>query len=74
MDERKAFAKLFVVVLVTILPIVPYLIIGNPVQLLKLAGAIEAAHIPIVTGLVLYLPIPTLIKALRGTEFQEYFF
>ncbi len=45
----------FVVVLLTLLPIALYLIIGEPVALLKLAGVIEAAHIPIVTGLILYL-------------------
>jgi hypothetical protein len=50
----------FVVVLVTFLPITLYIIIGNPVQLLKLSGAIEAAHIPVVTGLTLYLNRKTL--------------
>lgn len=44
-----------VIGLVTIIPIALYLIVGNPVTLLKLAGAIEAAHIPIVAGLTLYL-------------------
>lgn len=39
--------------------------VGEPVSLLKLAGAIEAAHIPVVTGLVLYLDLRTLPKDLR---------
>jgi hypothetical protein len=45
----------FVLVLTTILPIGLYLIVGEPVGLLELAGAIEAAHIPVVAGLTLYL-------------------
>jgi Mn2+/Fe2+ NRAMP family transporter len=52
----EAFLKnAFVVVVLTVLPIVLYLTTGEPVGLLKAAGAIEAAHIPVVTALVLYL-------------------
>lgn len=47
--------NVFIVVLLTLLPIALYLIMGKPVGLLKLAGVIEAAHIPVVTGLILYL-------------------
>ena len=47
--------RVFVIGLLTIAPIALYLIAGEPVGLLKLAGAIEAAHIPVLTGLVLYL-------------------
>lgn len=47
--------RAFVVVLVTALPIGLYLVAGEPVGLLKLAGAIEAAHIPVVAGLTLVL-------------------
>jgi hypothetical protein len=42
-------------VLVTGLPIALFLTMGQPVELLKIAGSIEAVHIPIVTALVLYL-------------------
>jgi Mn2+/Fe2+ NRAMP family transporter len=45
----------FVVVLVTAAPIGLYAVAGNPVELLKIAGAIEAAHIPVVTALTLFL-------------------
>ena len=52
----EAFLKnVFVVVVLALLRILLYLIMGEPVGLLKLAGGIEAAHIPIVTGLILYL-------------------
>lgn len=45
----------FLLVLVAILPLALYVIIGKPVTLLQIAGAIEAAHIPVVAGLVLLL-------------------
>ena len=63
--DEKVLKQIFVIVLLTLLPIALYLIIGNPVQLLKVAGAIEAAHIPIVTGLVLYLNKTFLPKELQ---------
>jgi Mn2+/Fe2+ NRAMP family transporter len=47
--------RAFVVVLVTALPIGLYLAIGKPVTLLKVAGAVEAAHIPVLAGLTLFL-------------------
>ncbi|NJK95315.1 MAG: Nramp family divalent metal transporter [Bacteroidales bacterium] len=52
--------KLFVIVVLAIIPIIVYLIAGEPVKLLKLAGVIEASHIPVVTGLILYLNHKTL--------------
>ena len=57
----------FIVVLLTVLPIGLYLIAGEPVGLLKLAGAIEAAHIPVVTGLILYLNHRLLPADLRAS-------
>lgn len=66
--NEKFLQRIFVIVLVTIMPIILYLLIGNPVQLLKLAGAIEAAHIPIVTGLVLYLNKRELPKELQPSK------
>jgi hypothetical protein len=53
--DETFWQRAYVVVLVTLLPIALYLIAGKPVTLLKLAGAIEAAHIPIVAALTLYL-------------------
>ncbi len=47
--------KVFILLVLAVLPIITYLIAGEPVGLLKLAGVIEAAHIPVVTGLILYL-------------------
>jgi hypothetical protein len=53
--EESVLQRAVVVVLVTILPIALYLAVGEPVGLLRLAGAIEAAQIPLVAGLTLTL-------------------
>lgn len=57
--------RLFVIVVVTVLPIILYLLVGNPVTLLKIAGFIEAAHIPVLVLLVLLLNHRELPRALR---------
>lgn len=61
-DTRR---RAFVVVLLTIFPLGLYLIMGEPVGLLKLAGAIEAAHIPFVAILTIYLNRRVLPHGLR---------
>jgi Mn2+/Fe2+ NRAMP family transporter len=58
-----------VIVLLTTAPTALYLLIGEPVTLLKAAGAIEAAHIPVVAGLTLYLNHRDLPRQLRPTGF-----
>jgi hypothetical protein len=57
--------KFYIAVLLAILPIVVYLLFGQPVGLLQTAGAIEAAHIPIVAGLTLFLNHRMLSRKLR---------
>ena len=52
-------------VVLSALPAGTYLLVGDPVRLLQLAGGIEAVHIPFVTGLVLYLNKKTLPPALQ---------
>ncbi|MEH2069690.1 MAG: hypothetical protein V7K47_16270 [Nostoc sp.] len=54
--------------LLAALPIAIYLFFGKPVGLLQTAGAIEAAHIPIVTGLTLYLNHRMLPKQLQPSK------
>ncbi|MBD2459750.1 Nramp family divalent metal transporter [Oscillatoria sp. FACHB-1407] len=61
--------RVYIVVLLAILPIVVYLAFGEPVGLLKLAGVVEATHIPIVTGLTLYLNHRLLPAELRPSHF-----
>ena len=61
--------RLFVIVVVTVLPMILYLLMGNPVTLLKIAGFIEAAHIPVLVLLVLILNHSDLPKELRPSLF-----
>ena len=65
--NERLLKKVFVIVLVSILPVILFVIFGEPVRLLKVAGAIEAIHIPIVTGLILYLNRRTLPEELQPT-------
>lgn len=57
--------KFYIVTLLAALPAAVYLFFGEPVGLLQTAGAIEAAHIPIVTGLTLYINHRMLPETLR---------
>jgi hypothetical protein len=61
--------RVFVIVLVTLAPIGLYAVAGNPVELLKIAGAIEAAHIPVVTALTLFLNRTRVPAGLRPSVF-----
>ncbi|BAU04228.1 hypothetical protein FIS3754_01150 [Fischerella sp. NIES-3754] len=66
--NEKFLQSVYIVVLLAILPIAVYLFFGQPVGLLQTAGAIEAAHIPIVTGLTLFLSHRMLPKELRPSK------
>jgi hypothetical protein len=55
--------------LVTLVPLTLFLIVGQPVGLLKLSGAIGATHIPFVIGLTLYLNQRSLPPELRPSWF-----
>jgi Mn2+/Fe2+ NRAMP family transporter len=63
--DPKLLHKFFLIVLLCLFPAIVYAIVGEPVGLLKLAGAIEACHIPVVAFLALYLNRKTLHKELR---------
>lgn len=66
--ENKRGKLLYLSVLVTVLPIALFLFVGKPVGLLKVAGAIEAAHIPFVSFLTLYLNHRELPRELRPSK------
>ena len=57
--------RAFVIGLLTALPIGLYLLVGEPVALLQTAGAIEAAHLPVLAGLALYLNRARLPRSLQ---------
>ena len=59
--------RLYLVVLLALIPIAVFLIWGEPVAILKLAGTIEAIHIPIVAALTLYLNRRRLPKDLQAS-------
>lgn len=65
--NEKFLRKFYIVILLAILPITVYLFLGRPVGLLQTAGAIEAAHIPVVAGLTLFLNHRMLSPKLRPT-------
>ncbi|WP_373547474.1 Nramp family divalent metal transporter [Chamaesiphon sp.] len=67
--NEKFLRKFYIVVLLAVLPIAVYLLLGQPVSLLQTAGAIEAAHIPIVAGLTLFLNRRMLPRQLRPSGF-----
>ena len=66
--KEEYLRKIFIAVLLILLPAVLYLAFGKPVSLLMLAGGIEAAHIPIVAGLALYLNSTKLPQGLRPSR------
>lgn len=66
--DEKRLTRIFVIGLLTVIPIIVYLIMGEPVGLLKIAGAIEAGHIPIVVALVLYLNSKSLPGELKPSR------
>ena len=63
--DETTVRRAFIIVLVTVMPIAIYSVMGEPVPLLKVAGAIEAAHIPVVTALTLYLNRTVLPPTIR---------
>ncbi len=67
--NEKFWQRFYILVLLVALPIAVYLFFGEPVGLLQTAGAIEAAHIPVVTGLTLYLNHRMLPEELRPSKF-----
>jgi Mn2+/Fe2+ NRAMP family transporter len=62
--------KIYIVVLLIVLPCGLYLLMGKPVSLLMVAGGIEAGHIPVVACLVLYLNKTKLPQELAPSPFS----
>jgi Mn2+/Fe2+ NRAMP family transporter len=67
-NNENALRKIYIIVLLIISPVILYIAFGKPVSLLKLAGGIEAAHIPIVASLTLYLNWKKLPETLRPSK------
>jgi Mn2+/Fe2+ NRAMP family transporter len=66
---RRRLERACAIVLLGAAPVATFAAFGQPVALLQLAGAIEAAHIPVVTGLTLVLNRRALPPALGPSRF-----
>ena len=62
--------KAYIVGWLTIVPIILYWFVGEPVGLLQVAGIIEAVHIPIIAWLTLYINHRLLPRDLRPSKFM----
>lgn len=63
--KRSWLQAFYVIVLVTILPIVLFMFIGEPVVLLQIAGTIEAVQLAVLPPVLLYMNRTQLPKDLR---------
>ncbi|MFD2163018.1 Nramp family divalent metal transporter [Paradesertivirga mongoliensis] len=68
--QQKKLQKTIVITVLGIIPVIVYLLTGEPVILLKIAGVIEACHIPVVAGFILYLNYKKLPVGLKPTAFS----
>jgi len=68
--EYARLQKTIVIIVLGVIPIIVYLLAGEPVALLKLAGVIEACHIPVVAAFILYLNYKKLPVELKPSLFS----
>ncbi|MCM4078896.1 Nramp family divalent metal transporter [Paractinoplanes hotanensis] len=64
--QPEVISRTAVIAWLAVLPFTVFLIFGDPVALLTVAGSIEAVHIPLVAGLTLWLNRRSLPAALRA--------
>jgi Mn2+/Fe2+ NRAMP family transporter len=67
--DAERLRRIFVIGWVTVVPLAIFFFQRDPVGLLMVSGGIEAAHIPVVTGLILYLNVRRLPAPLRPSPF-----
>lgn len=68
--EPRRLQKAIVILVLVLIPLIVYLFAGEPVGLLKLAGVIEACHIPIVAAFIIYLNYTKLPPGLKPSLFS----
>ena len=66
---RRRYKTIYILVVLTALPIIVFLLLRNPVDILSIAGIITAAHLPIVVTLTLYLNLRYLPRNLGPGAF-----
>jgi Mn2+/Fe2+ NRAMP family transporter len=62
--RRRRIRTAYVIVVLTALPIIVFLLLRNPVDILSVAGIITAAHLPVVVTLTLYMNVTRLPRKL----------
>jgi hypothetical protein len=62
--RRRRIKTSYILLVLTALPIIVFLLLRNPVDILSVAGIITAAHLPVVVTLTLYLNIRRLPRTL----------
>jgi Mn2+/Fe2+ NRAMP family transporter len=54
-SDREKLKNIYVIVTVTLLPLVVFFLVRDPVDILEVGGIVAAVHTPIIVGLTLYL-------------------
>lgn len=54
-SDREKLKNIYVIVTVTLLPLVVFFLVRDPVDILEVGGIVAAVHTPVVVGLTLYL-------------------
>lgn len=69
-SERGKLKDAYAIVFGTIIPLIVFFLVRNPVDILSIAGIVAAVHTPVVVFLTLYLNMKRLPKALRPGGFS----
>jgi Mn2+/Fe2+ NRAMP family transporter len=62
--RRRRIKTVYILLVLTAIPIIVFLLLRNPVDILSVAGIITAAHLPVVVSLTLYLNTSRLPRTL----------
>jgi hypothetical protein len=68
--SRSKLRNAYAIVIGTIIPLIVFFLVRNPVDILSLAGTVAAVHTPVVVFLTLYLNMKRLPKPLRPGRFS----
>lgn len=65
LSDRQNLKNAYVVVTVTLLPLLVFFLVRDPVDILEIGGIVAAVHTPVIVGLTLYLNKTRLPKELQ---------
>lgn len=69
LENRETLKNMYAVVFTAILPLIVFLAVRNPVDILSVAGIVAAVHTPVIVYLTLYLNWRRLPQAFRPGKF-----